>query len=172
MEEANDIIAQLKNIPKEAKQIAAKKDMEPLEKEEVEQFIIDQSAKLIKDSMEMIDNMKEVVFEDLGSLKIETSRLLMENHLIWENYGPESKIAKGDPGSNAYIIWEIRKLGAVIPNNQKIINMIETNIKLLPTAEYKAFIAFKNHAISFEANQYCRASEYSLFPNEFSEIFQ
>jgi len=62
MEEANDIIAQLKNIPKEAKQIAAKKDMEPLEKEEVEQFIIDQSAKLIKDSMEMIDNMKEVVF--------------------------------------------------------------------------------------------------------------
>ena len=62
MEEANDIIAQLKNIPKEAKQLAAKKDIEPLEKEEVEQFIIDQSAKLIKDSMEMIDNMKEVVF--------------------------------------------------------------------------------------------------------------
>lgn len=62
MEEANDIIAQLKNIPKEAKQLAAKKDIEPLEKEEVEQFIIDQSAKLIKDSMEMIENMKEVVF--------------------------------------------------------------------------------------------------------------
>ena len=62
MEEANDIIAQLKNIPKEAKQLAAKKDIEPLEKEEVEQFIIDQSAKLIKDSMDMIDNMKEVVF--------------------------------------------------------------------------------------------------------------
>ena len=62
MEEANDIIAQLKNIPKEAKQLAAKKDIEPLEKEKVEQFIIDQSAKLIKDSMEMIDNMKEVVF--------------------------------------------------------------------------------------------------------------
>ena len=62
MDEANDIIAQLKNIPKEAKQLAAKKDIEPLEKEKVEQFIIDQSAKLIKDSMEMIDNMKEVVF--------------------------------------------------------------------------------------------------------------
>jgi len=62
MEEANDIIAQLKNIPKEAKQLAAKQDIEPLEKEEVEQFIIDQSAKLIKDSMEMIENMKEVVF--------------------------------------------------------------------------------------------------------------
>lgn len=62
MEEANDIIAQLKEIPKEAKQLATKKDVEPLEKEKVEQFIIDQSAKLIQDSMEMIDNMKEVVF--------------------------------------------------------------------------------------------------------------
>jgi len=61
-EEANDIIAQLKNIPKEAKQLATKKDIEPLEKEKVEQFIIDQSAKLIHDSMEMINNMKEVVF--------------------------------------------------------------------------------------------------------------
>ena len=62
MEEANDIIAQLKEIPKEAKQLATKKDVEPLEKERVEQFIIDKSAKLIQDSMEMIDNMKEVVF--------------------------------------------------------------------------------------------------------------
>jgi len=62
MEEANDIIAQLKEIPKEAKQLATKKDVEPLEKEKVEQFIIDQSAKLIQDSMEMIENMKEVVF--------------------------------------------------------------------------------------------------------------
>jgi len=60
--EANDIIAQLKEIPKEAKQLATKKDVEPLEKEKVEQFIIDQSAKLIQDSMEMIENMKEVVF--------------------------------------------------------------------------------------------------------------
>lgn len=62
MEEANDIIAQLKDIPKEAKNIANKKDIEPLEKEKVEQFIIDNSSKLIQDSMEMIDNMKEVVF--------------------------------------------------------------------------------------------------------------
>jgi len=62
MEEANDIIAQLKEIPKETKQLSKKKDIEPLEKEKVEQFIIDNSSKLIQDSMEMIDNMKEVVF--------------------------------------------------------------------------------------------------------------
>ena len=62
MDEANDIIAQLKEIPKEAKQLSNKQELEPLEKEKVEQFIIDQSAKLIQDSMEMINNMKEIVF--------------------------------------------------------------------------------------------------------------
>tara|TARA_R110000824_G_scaffold74657_1_gene189677 strand:+ start:4940 stop:5392 length:453 start_codon:yes stop_codon:yes gene_type:complete len=62
MDEANDIIAQLKEIPKEAKQVSNKQELEPLEKEKVEQFIIDQSAKLIQDSMEMINNMKEIVF--------------------------------------------------------------------------------------------------------------
>lgn len=62
MDEANDIIAQLKKIPKEAKQLSNKQELEPLDKEKVEQFIIDQSAKLIQDSMEMINNMKEIVF--------------------------------------------------------------------------------------------------------------
>ena len=62
MDEANDIIAQLKEIPKEAKQLSKKQELEPLDKEKVEQFIIDQSAKLIQDSMEMINNMKEIVF--------------------------------------------------------------------------------------------------------------
>tara|TARA_R110000796_G_scaffold14724_3_gene47927 strand:+ start:3382 stop:3834 length:453 start_codon:yes stop_codon:yes gene_type:complete len=62
MDEANDIIAQLKEIPKEAKQLSNKQELEPLDKEKVEQFIIDQSAKLIQDSMEMINNMKEIVF--------------------------------------------------------------------------------------------------------------
>ena len=41
MEEANDIIAQLKEIPKEAKQITNKQELEPLEKEKVEVFIVD-----------------------------------------------------------------------------------------------------------------------------------
>lgn len=116
--------------------------------------------------------MSEAIYESIDELKGAASKLLMENHLIWQEYGPQSKTAKEDPASNSYKIWNLRKLDTVIPNNQKIINMIEANIKLLDTNDYKAFLLFKTHATSFEANQYCRMSSYALFPAAFSERFQ
>ena len=116
--------------------------------------------------------MSEVAYKNINELKGEVTKLLMENHLIWEQYGPQSKVAQEDLGSNAYKIWNLRKLDTLVPNNQKITNMIEANIKFLDIDEYKVFLLFKNHATSFEANQYCRVSSYALFPAEFSEKFQ
>jgi hypothetical protein len=116
--------------------------------------------------------MSEAIYENITELKGEVAKLLMQNRIIWEQYGPESSIARKDPGSNSYKIWNYRKLDTVIPNNQKINNMIEANIKLLNADDYKSFLLFKNHATSFEANQYCRVSSYALFPAEFSEKFQ
>lgn len=116
--------------------------------------------------------MTEVVYGSIEQLKREVSKVLMESHLIWEQYGPQSKVAKEDLGSNAYKLWNLRKIDTVIPNNQKIINMIEANVKLLDDDDYKAFLLFKSHATSFEANQYCRTSSYTLFPDIFSEKFR
>ena len=93
-------------------------------------------------------SMSEVIFDHLDDLKAQVSRLLMENHMIWEQYGPESKIAKEDLGSNAYHIWNLRKFNTIIPNNQKIINMIKANIKLLSTDEYKSILLYENNAKS------------------------
>ena len=101
MEEANDIIEQLKNIPKEAKQVTAKPEMEPLEKEEVEQFIINKSSKLISDSMEMIENMKEVVFhvpdaDNVSSLaeliKASTGAIETLNKLVTQDKKSQTQI--------------------------------------------------------------------------------
>lgn len=101
MDEANDIIAQLKKIPKEAKQIINKQELEPLEKEKVEQFIIDQSAKLIQDSMEMINNMKEVVFhvpdsDNVSSLaeliKASTGAIETLNKLVTQDKKSQTQI--------------------------------------------------------------------------------
>jgi len=101
MDEANDIIAQLKEIPKEAKQITNKQELEPLEKEKVEQFIIDQSAKLIQDSMEMINNMKEVVFhvpdsDNVSSLaeliKASTGAIETLNKLVTQDKKSQTQI--------------------------------------------------------------------------------
>lgn len=101
MDEANDIIEQLKNVPKEAKKVAAKPEMEPLEKEKVEQFIIDNSSKLISDSMEMINNMKEVVFhvpdaENVSSLaeliKASTGAIETLNKLVTQDKKTQTQL--------------------------------------------------------------------------------
>ncbi len=113
----------------------------------------------------------QVKFESIEELKEAATNLLLENHIVWKELGPQSDVAINDPGSNAYLLWGIRKMDTIIPNNQKIINMIEANINLLDSKLYREFLLFKNHAVSFEANQYARLDTYSLFPASFSEAF-
>jgi hypothetical protein len=113
----------------------------------------------------------ELVFDNVEDLKKAVSRLLIENNLIWKQMGPQSQVAQNDPGSNSFKIWNLRKLDTIIPNNYKITNMIEKNSELLNKDEYEKFILFKNHAVSFEANQYGRLDNYPTFPKEFGEAF-
>ena len=74
-----DLISQLKTLPKDNKKILqVAENSTELSKEDVEQFIIEKSSKLIQDSLELIDNMKEVVHhmpeaENISSLDTCTS---------------------------------------------------------------------------------------------------
>lgn len=115
---------------------------------------------------------RDVVLESFDDLKLEVTKLLIDNHSAWSNYGPESKVALEDPGSNAHKVWSLRKLDLIIPNNRKIVNLIETNKSLLDISALKVFAKFKNHVESFEQNQYERLDHYVTFPKEFSEVFE
>jgi hypothetical protein len=110
-------------------------------------------------------------FRILPELKDAVARLLRENHHVWKEFGPKSEIAEKDPGSNAYVLWNFRKLDTIIPNNSRIVNMIESNIELLTVAEHAEFLKFKSHAIAFERHQYGRLDAYPLFPTSFGEAF-
>ena len=58
----DDLISQLKNLPADSKMLERTATEYPeLSKEDVEEFVINKSSKLIQDSLELIDNMKEVV---------------------------------------------------------------------------------------------------------------
>ena len=58
----DDLISQLKSIPADSKMLErAEQDHPELNKEDIENFVIQKSSKLIQDSLELIDNMKEVV---------------------------------------------------------------------------------------------------------------
>ena len=61
--DTDDLISQLKSLPKDSKKLSQVADQDEckLSKEDVEDFIIQKSSRLIQDSLDLIDNMKEVV---------------------------------------------------------------------------------------------------------------
>lgn len=113
---------------------------------------------------------KSSQFENVEQLKLAVGDILIENRMRWNEFGPNSEEAKNNPTSNLYNVWALQKLSTIVPNNKKIINLIQTNIHLL-SKEKAIFFKFKIHAEAFEANQYDRLDRYPLFPKEFGEEF-
>ena len=111
-------------------------------------------------------------FKSFRELKKFVGALLRENHALWSTFGPKSKTALADPGSNLHIVWTLRKLDRIVPNNRKILNAIEANQQFLDAEALEAFIRFKLHAGAFEANQYGRVDDYPTFPETFADIFK
>ena len=114
---------------------------------------------------------QERKFATGSELMAYVAQLLTENKAIWQHFGPESQAALTDPGSNLHLVWTLRKLDRILPNNRRIINSIEANRHLLSAQELAAFLEFHMHATSFEANQYHRLSSYPIFPTEFERLF-
>jgi hypothetical protein len=110
-------------------------------------------------------------FENIHKLKAEISKVLQENSFIWKSLGPKSAIASNDPASNASEIWRLRKLDTILPNNVKIVNIIQNNAELLTPSQYAAFLSFKSHAQAFEQHQYDRLDSYPTFPEVFEKEF-
>lgn len=109
---------------------------------------------------------REKKFNNLNLLKNEIQKLLEENHYLFMQYGPHSKNAE-NLLSNTVEIWHAHIVENILPNNRKIINLIENNLDLW-TNNF-AFIKFKTHATAYERHFINPIESYQLFPTEFSE---
>ncbi|MGB3470679.1 MAG: HNH endonuclease [Erythrobacter sp.] len=96
--------------------------------------------------------------------------LLDENKHYFDTYGPRSGIAATSPASSAHAIWAARKLDVLLPNNRKIVRTLVMNAALVPEEMKGAVLKFKDHASSYEQNQYGRLDHYQLFPADFAEL--
>lgn len=69
-------------------------------------------------------------------------------------------------------MWKKIKKEKLIPNNKKIIELIENNLDLFSEDELSKFQEFKIHSISFEENQERRLdnSAVKVFPDEFEKM--
>lgn len=111
-------------------------------------------------------------FNNFNELRIAIAQLLIANKSIFDNFGPLSLTAQNDPNSNAFKIWELKRSGTILPNNRKILNIIDFNNELIKDIEMIRIIEdFRIHAESYESHVYDRLDSYPLFPNKFSEVF-
>lgn len=108
---------------------------------------------------------KANMFEEIQTYLAENKQLLMQ-------YGPNSLLAINNPLSESINIWRTYKDSTIIPNNKKIVNLIEKNINLLSSNEKEIFYKFKVHSDAFEHNQITRNDSDAVptFPNEFEQM--
>jgi len=90
-------------------------------------------------------------YETRGDLNASVARLLDENRGIWRNLGPESSSAD-DPVSEAAAQWQDRVVRVIIPNNRRMLELIDANRKLLKVDELATVEDFRVHAAALDLN--------------------
>ena len=109
-------------------------------------------------------------FTDRTELATAIKTLLIENKVIWQQYGPESEEAQRNPLSNLHKVWTLRKLSTIVPNNRKIILIIQHNKDLFRINDLEPCIQFIEHAEGFERNCFMRTEGIHRFPQAFQEV--
>jgi hypothetical protein len=109
-------------------------------------------------------------YSDRLQLAVAIKRLLLRNKSAWEEYGPGSEDAKKNPMSNRHEIWTFRKLDTIVPNNRRIVVMIEKHKRFFEIADYKICALFIEHAKGFERNCYERTEGVPRFPIAFERM--
>ncbi|MCB9521521.1 MAG: hypothetical protein H6699_11685, partial [Myxococcales bacterium] len=105
------------------------------------------------------------------ALKRRVTALLTENRDLWQKLGPRSEIATVDPNSSAHTLWTLRKLDTILPNNQRILSLLDRHSHLLDAEQVAAYCEFKTHARAFAAHQDEPQDAYPLFPECFAHVF-
>lgn len=98
--------------------------------------------------------------------------LLEENHQAWQAYGPMSELALSEPHNDeVFSIWVSERLSTIVPNNRKIIGLLERHRDALDPDDQKAVSAFLLHSRSYErwVNDEISYAGVLRFPTEFAD---
>lgn len=146
--------------------------------------LIDKPENLKKYSVEVLHKMKsdhegyvhgrlEVrSFQEKQDIAAYVYPLLKENHDVFLSFGPRSEIARRNPESDAHGVWVSERLATIIPNNRKIVEIIEANSGLFTAAEQAVLKKFSLHARSYEGWVTDDVSYEGVvrFPEEFDKL--
>ncbi|WP_294332137.1 HNH endonuclease [uncultured Chryseobacterium sp.] len=97
--------------------------------------------------------------------------LMQENKFIFETYGPNTD-ERFNPESEVPKEWKHNIHKTILPNNRKILNIINTNYNLLTESEKIVLAKFKTHVKDFEAKHINKEGiNGTMFPIEMNKIF-
>lgn len=107
------------------------------------------------------------------TLRNELDALFDENERIWKQYGPQSLIAQSNPISDLHKIWELKCIEEIIPNNEKILSIIQENRELISAEKKHILNLFKTHVEGFKNNHISPypSQDVPRFPIEIKKIF-
>jgi hypothetical protein len=103
-------------------------------------------------------------------LESELKQLLSMNKYVFKQYGP-TKEKEGVVLSDDKELWDREVINTIIPNNRKILILLEGNYKFLTDKEKENIPIFRLHKEAFEFNHLnkMRNSSTPLFPKKYFE---
>lgn len=113
------------------------------------------------------------VFNDRQELRSQVRALLERNKGIFEEYGPHSRTVT-NPLAEAAKQWRRLVLIEILPNNKRIVALLENNAHLLNAEEQAIFRAFVVHAEAIEYNHISgdKNPVAPLFPKAMNNILE
>jgi hypothetical protein len=98
--------------------------------------------------------------------------LLHENRTIFQQYGPMTD-ERFNPESDSPRYWLKKIHEFILPNNRKILNIIDANYELLSQREMQTVETYRQHVYDFEAKHINNEELNGIqFPAELNEVFK
>lgn len=112
--------------------------------------------------------------KDERALLTEVNDLLEENAALFRECGPYSENVLGGLGGDGLKVWRKRCLDTILPNNQRIITLVEGNKRNFPYPwdVYPRMLEYKIHVDAFQDNCLTdqKINDYKLFPRGFDNF--
>jgi hypothetical protein len=114
----------------------------------------------------------EVPYATRSEARKRVEPLLAENKLVFESCGPETD-GRFDPEGEQPRRWVMKLLSTIIPNNRRILRILDMNRALLTSRECVTVTRFRQHVTDLEARHVAGddTGGTETFPAELSSVF-
>jgi hypothetical protein len=91
-----------------------------------------------------------VEYADRAAARKAIEQALAENRAVFEQYGPDNEY-RVDPESELAKVWQRKMRAIILPNNRKVLALLDANSRHLSGAERNTLEGFRQHIDDLEA---------------------